>query len=80
MYWIDANTGDIIASVLDEETEKGIQLSQVRNKKIKKHGAIIAMHTLYIDNYFSMGYTRFETQIKVIFKMTETYKIYFKEV
>ena len=45
MYWLDMDTGKVVASALNETNEKGIKKSKVRDERIKRHGSIIAMHT-----------------------------------
>lgn len=45
MYWIDADTGDVIASVLDSVTEEEIIYNSSVVKKLNRCGNIIAMHT-----------------------------------
>lgn len=45
MYWIDGDTGDIIASVLDETIEEGIRYRKSLIQKLQKYKNVIAMHT-----------------------------------
>lgn len=45
MYWIDAETGEIIASILDAETEEEIIYNSLLLKRLHRHNKIIAMHT-----------------------------------
>lgn len=45
MYWIDRDTGEIIAGILDAETEEEIIYTSSVLKKMHGHNRIIAMHT-----------------------------------
>lgn len=45
MYWIDSDTGEIIASVVDAVTEEEIVYNSSLLKKLHGHANIIAMHT-----------------------------------
>lgn len=45
MYWIDGDTGDVIASVLDETIEEGIRYRKSLIQKFQKYKNVIAMHT-----------------------------------
>lgn len=45
MYWIDAETGEIIASILNAETEEEIVYNSSLLKRLHGHDKIIAMHT-----------------------------------
>ena len=45
MYWFDLDTGDIIASALDEKEEEKIEYSASILKAIKNRDNLIAMHT-----------------------------------
>lgn len=45
MYWFDADTGEVIASVLDSRVEEEIVYSSSLLKKLHGHNNIIAMHT-----------------------------------
>ena len=45
MYWIDIDTGEIIASEINQKIERGIQYSRSTKKKLKKHKNIYAIHT-----------------------------------
>ncbi len=45
MYWIDGNTGDIVASSLDEKEEEKIDYTTSILKALKNRDNLIAMHT-----------------------------------
>lgn len=45
MYWIDGDTGEIIASALNEQNESRIEYTQKILQAINKRSNIIAMHT-----------------------------------
>lgn len=45
MYWININTGEIVASALNEQEESRIQYTNALKKAIKNLDTIIAMHT-----------------------------------
>lgn len=45
MYWIDADTGEIIAGIVDAVTEEEIVYNSSVLKKLYGHANIIAMHT-----------------------------------
>lgn len=45
MYWIDGNSGKIIASALNEKYESGIVNSASRNKILSRYDNIYAIHT-----------------------------------
>ena len=45
MYWFDAQSGEVIASVLDEKTEEEIVYRKSVMKKVKKVRKVIAMHS-----------------------------------
>lgn len=45
MYWIDGNTGEIIASALNEKETSGVAKSKRRNKVLARYGNIYAIHS-----------------------------------
>ena len=45
MYWIDGNTGEIIASALNEKETSGVVKSKRRNKVLARYGNIYAIHS-----------------------------------
>lgn len=45
MYWIDGNTGEIIASALNEKEESGVVESKRRNKVLARYKNIYAIHS-----------------------------------
>ena len=45
MYWIDGNTGDIVAKALDEQEEKKIEYTPSISKAINGRNNLITMHT-----------------------------------
>lgn len=45
MYWIDGNTGQIVAKVIDEKTEKQINYTKSVIDAIKNRPNLITMHT-----------------------------------
>lgn len=45
MYWIDGNTGEIIASALNEKETSGVVKSKRRNKILARYGNIYAIHS-----------------------------------
>lgn len=45
MYWIDGNTGDIVASALNEQKESGVIYTDAINRKIQGKNNLIVMHT-----------------------------------
>lgn len=45
MYWIDGNTGDIVASALNEKKESGVIYTDAINRKIQEKNNLIVMHT-----------------------------------
>lgn len=45
MYWIDDNTGEIVASALNEQKESGVYYSDAINRKIQGKNNLITMHT-----------------------------------
>jgi ribonuclease HI len=45
MYWIDGNTGKVIAKIVDETMEKGIQYTDFILKTIHKEQNLITLHT-----------------------------------
>lgn len=45
MYWIDGNTGEIIASALNEKETSGVVKSKRRNKVLARCGNIYAIHS-----------------------------------
>lgn len=45
MYWIDGDTGEVIASILNAVTEEEIIYNSSLLKKLQRHDTIIAMHT-----------------------------------
>lgn len=45
MYWIDGNTGEIIASALNEKETSGVAKSKCRNKVLARYGNIYAIHS-----------------------------------
>ena len=45
MYWIDIDTGEIIASEVNQKIEKGIKYSKATLREIKKHKNILVIHT-----------------------------------
>ena len=45
MYWIDGNTGEIIASTLNEKETSGVAKSKRRNKVLARYGNIYAIHS-----------------------------------
>lgn len=45
MYWIDGNTGDIIASALNEQNESEVAYSKAVKKAIRDKDNLIAIHT-----------------------------------
>lgn len=69
MYWIDSNTGHVIASALNENVEHGIKASASRDKMIAKKENVIAIHThpqsmppsasdfnSYLKNHYNSAY------------------------
>ena len=45
MYWIDGNTGEIIASALNEKETSGVAKSKRRNKILARYGNVYAIHS-----------------------------------
>ena len=45
MYWIDGETGDVVASVLNETMESMVRYPESVKKAIKGKNSLIAMHT-----------------------------------
>lgn len=45
MYWIDGQTGEVVASVVDEQIESGIRYNETIEKRIAGKDNLIAMHT-----------------------------------
>ena len=45
MYWIDGDTGKIIISALNEQTERAVAYTGAMKKALKGHDNIIALHT-----------------------------------
>ena len=45
MYWIDGNTGEIVAKALDEKEEKKVEYSAYILKAIKDRNNLITIHT-----------------------------------
>lgn len=45
MYWIDIDTGEIIASETNQKVEKQIKYSKATLREIKKHKNILVIHT-----------------------------------
>ena len=45
MYWIDIDSGEIIASETNQKIEKQIKYSKATLKKIRKHKNILVIHT-----------------------------------
>lgn len=45
MYWIDINSGDVICSKLDETNIREVRHTKSIDKKLKKCGAVLAIHT-----------------------------------
>ncbi len=45
MYWIDGNTGKVIISALNEQTERAVAYTGAMKKALKGHDNIIALHT-----------------------------------
>lgn len=45
MYWIDSDTGEVVASALNEQQESAIKYSNTIKKAIKGKTNLIAMHT-----------------------------------
>lgn len=45
MYWLDSDTGDVIAKEIDSQEEEQIFYSESINKAIEGKNTIIAMHT-----------------------------------
>lgn len=66
MYWIDGETGRILASATNEESEKGIGQLKKRDKMLKEHANVYAIHThpasmspspTDFNTYFEQGYS-----------------------
>ncbi len=45
MYWIDGDTGEIIASALNEKETSGVAKSKRRNKILARYGNVYAIHS-----------------------------------
>ena len=45
MYWIDIDTGEIVASEVNQKVEKGIWYSKSTLREIEKHKNLLVMHT-----------------------------------
>ena len=45
MYWIDIDTGEIVASEVNQKVEKGIKYSKATLREIKNHKNILVIHT-----------------------------------
>ena len=45
MYWIDGNTGEIVASALNEQKESSVVYADTINRKIQGKNNLIVMHT-----------------------------------
>lgn len=45
MYWIDGETGEIVASALNEQIEKGIEYTDSISRKLRERNNLITMHT-----------------------------------
>ncbi len=45
MYWMDLDTGNIIAAEISDNTERGISYSDVTKKKIRQYPNLITIHS-----------------------------------